>query len=79
VEILPFIQVIVVMVREFYLQSAFDSLSEPFIEASHVHLVALYVGEVLFVDEGLADVAEFPVVVPEFGPAFNSILSLRVY
>jgi hypothetical protein len=51
VEILPFIQVIVVMVWEFYLQSAFDLLSEPFIEASHVHLVVLYIGEVLLVNE----------------------------
>jgi hypothetical protein len=66
------------MVREFYLQSAFDSLSEPFIKASHVHLVALYVGEAPLVNEELANMAEFPVVVHEFGPAFYSILSLCV-
>jgi hypothetical protein len=55
VEILPFIQVIMVMVWEFYLQSAFDSLSELFIKASHVHLVALYVGEAPLVNEELAN------------------------
>jgi hypothetical protein len=76
VEILPFIWVIMVMVWEFYLQSAFDLLSEPFIETSHVHLVALYVGQALLVNEELANTAEFPVVVPKFGPAFYSVLSL---
>jgi hypothetical protein len=57
VEILPFIQVIVVMIQEFYLQPAFHSLSEPFVETSHVHFVPLYVREAPFVDEELADAA----------------------
>jgi hypothetical protein len=56
-EILPFIQVIVVMIREFYLQSTFHSLLEPFFETSHVHLVPLNVREALFVNEKLADAA----------------------
>jgi hypothetical protein len=64
VEVLPFIWVIVVMIREFYLQSTFYSLSEPFIETSHVHLVPLYVREAPLVNEELANAAEFPVVVP---------------
>jgi hypothetical protein len=78
VEVLPFIRVIMIVIQEFYLQSALHALSEPFIEALHVHFVALYVGEVPFVNEELADAAEFPVVVPEFSPAFYSVLSLCV-
>jgi hypothetical protein len=78
VEVLPFIRVIMMVIREFHLQSALHALSEPFIEASHVHFVALYVGEVLFVDEELADAAEFPVVVPEFCSALYPVLPLRV-
>jgi hypothetical protein len=54
-EVLPFIWVIVVMIQEFYLQPAFYSLSEPFIETMHVHLVSLYVREVPFVNEEFAD------------------------
>jgi hypothetical protein len=73
VEILPFIQVIIVVVREFYLQSSFYAFSEPLVETSHVHFIPLYVGETLFVDEELADAAEFPIIVPEFGPALYSI------
>jgi hypothetical protein len=56
-EILPFIRVIMIVIREFHLQSTFYSLSEPFVEALHVHLVVLYVGEAPFVDEELADAA----------------------
>jgi hypothetical protein len=78
VEILPFIWVIVVMIWEFYLQPAFYSLSEPFIETSHVHLVLLYVREAPFVNEELADAAEFSVVVPEFGSALYPVLPLCV-
>jgi hypothetical protein len=78
VEVLPFIRVIVVVIWEFYLESAFYSFSESFIEASHVHLVAFYVGEAPFVDEELADAAEFSVVVPEFGSALYPVLPLRV-
>jgi hypothetical protein len=77
-EVLPFIQVIAVMIQEFYLQSAFDSLLEPLIETSHVHLVPLYVGEVPFVNEELADAAEFLVVMPEFGSALYPVLLLCV-
>jgi hypothetical protein len=77
-EVLPFIWVIVVMIREFYLQSTFYSLSEPFIETSHVHLVALYVREAPLVNEELANVAEFSVVVPEFCSALYPVLPLRV-
>jgi hypothetical protein len=62
-EILPFIQVIMVMIWEFYLQSAFHLLLEPLVETSHVHLVLLNVGEVPFVNEELANAAEFSVVV----------------
>jgi hypothetical protein len=51
--------------------------------ASHQTLactfVSLYVGEALLVNEELANTAAFPVIVPEFGPTFNSILSLHVY
>jgi hypothetical protein len=68
----------VVMIWEFYLESAFYSFSEPFVKASHVHLVVLYVGEALFVDEELADAAEFSVVVPEFCSAPYPILLLHV-
>jgi hypothetical protein len=78
-EVLPFIQVIMIVIWEFHLQSVFYALSEPLIEASHVHFVALYVGEAPLVNEEFADAAEFPVVVPEFGPASNSVLSLHVY
>jgi hypothetical protein len=77
-EVLPFIRVIMVMIWEFYLQSAFYSLSEPFIETSHVHLVLLYVGEVPFVNEEFADAAEFSVVMPEFGSALYPVLPLCV-
>jgi hypothetical protein len=79
VEVLPFIRVIMIVIREFHLQSVFYALSEPLIKASHVHFVVLYVGEAPLVNEEFADVAEFHVVMPEFGPAFNSILSLCVY
>jgi hypothetical protein len=78
-EVLPVIWVIIIVIREFHPQSALHALSEPLIEPSHVHFVSLYVGEAPFVNEELADAVEFPVVVPEFGPAFNSVLSLRVY
>jgi hypothetical protein len=78
VEVLLFIRVIVVMIREFYLESAFYSFSEPFVEASHVHIVALYVGEAPLVNEELANAAEFSVVVPEFCSALYPILPLRV-
>jgi hypothetical protein len=67
-----------IVIREFHLQSTFYSLSEPFVEASHVHLVALYVGEAPFVNEELANVAEFSVVVPEFCSALYPVLPLRV-
>jgi hypothetical protein len=78
-EILPFIWVIMVMVQEFHLQSGLHALLEPLIEPSHVHFVSLYVGEAPLVNEDLANTVEFPVIVPEFSPAFNSILSLCVY
>jgi hypothetical protein len=77
VEVLPFIQVTMVMIWEFYLESAFYSFLEPFIEASHVHLVALYVREAPFVDEELADAAEFSVV-PKFCSALYPVLLLCV-
>jgi hypothetical protein len=77
-EVLPFIWVIIVMIQEFYLESAFYSFSEPFIEASHVHLVALHVGEAPLVNEELTNVAEFSVVVPEFCSALYPVLPLRV-
>jgi hypothetical protein len=77
-EILPFIWVIMVVIWEFYLQSAFHSLSEPFIKTSHVHLVLLYVREAPFVDEELADAAELLVVMPEFGSALYPVLLLCV-
>jgi hypothetical protein len=66
------------MIREFYLQPAFHSLSEPFVETSHVHLVPLYVGEAPFVNEELANAAEFSVVVPEFSSALYPVLPLCV-
>jgi hypothetical protein len=66
------------MVREFYLQSAFDSLSELFVEVSHVHLVALYVGEAPLVNEELANMVEFLVVVPEFCSTLYPVLPLRI-
>jgi hypothetical protein len=66
------------MVREFYLQSAFDSLSEPFIEASHVHLVVLYVREAPLVNEELANTAEVSVVVPKFCSTLYPVLPLRI-
>jgi hypothetical protein len=78
VEILPFIWVIMVMIWEFYLESAFYSLSEPFVKASHVHFVALYVGEAPLVNEELANAAEFSVVVPEFCSALYPVLPLLV-
>jgi hypothetical protein len=78
VEILPFIWVIMVMIWEFHLESAFYSLSEPFVEASHVYFVALYVGEAPFVNEEFADAVEFSVVVPEFCSALYPVLPLRV-
>jgi hypothetical protein len=78
VEILPFIWVIVVVIREFYLQPVFHSLSEPFVKTSHVHFVPLYVREVPFVEEELADVAELSVGVPEFGSALYPILPLCI-
>jgi hypothetical protein len=78
VEILPFIWVIVVVIREFYLQPAFDSLSELFIETLHVHFVPLYIGEALYVQEKLADMVELLVVVPEFGSALYSVLPLCI-
>jgi hypothetical protein len=77
-EILPFIRVIVVVIWEFYLQPAFDSLSEPFTEASHVHFVLLYVREVPFVQEELADAAELSVVVSKFSSALYSVLPLCI-
>jgi hypothetical protein len=67
-----------VMIREFFLQPAFHSLSEPFIETSHVHLVPFYVGETPFVNEELADVAEFSVVMPEFSSALYPVLLLCI-
>jgi hypothetical protein len=78
VEILPFIQVIVVVIWEFYLQPAFDLSSESFIKTSHVHFVPLSVGEVPFVEEELADVVELSVVVPEFSSALYPVLLLCV-
>jgi hypothetical protein len=78
VEVLPFIQVIVVVIWEFYLQPAFHSLSEPFVETSHIHLVLLYVREAVFINEELADVVELLVVVPEFGSALYSVPLLCV-
>jgi hypothetical protein len=78
VEVLPFIWVIMIVIREFHLQSALHALSEPFVETLHVHFVAFYVGEAPFVDEELADAAEFLVVVPEFGSALYPVLPLRV-
>jgi hypothetical protein len=77
-EVLPFIRVIMVMIREFYLQSAFYSPPELFVETSHVHFVPLNVGEAPLVNEELANVAEFSVVVPEFCSALYPILPLRV-
>jgi hypothetical protein len=78
VEILPFIQVIVVVIRELYLQPAFHSLLEPFVKTLHVHFVLLYVGEALFVNKELADVVELSVVVPEFSSALYPILPLCI-
>jgi hypothetical protein len=78
VEILPFIQVIMVVIRESYLQPAFHSLLEPFVETSHVHFVPLYVGETPFVKEELADAVELSVIVPEFGSALYPVLLLCI-
>jgi hypothetical protein len=64
VEILPFIQVIMVVIQEFYLQPAFDLFLELFIKTSHVHFILLYVGEVLFIQEKFADVVELLVIMP---------------
>jgi hypothetical protein len=77
-EILPFIWVIVVVIQEFYLQPASHSLSEPFVETSHVHFVLLYVGEALFAEEELADAGELSVVVPKFGSALYPVLPLCI-
>jgi hypothetical protein len=66
------------MIWEFYLQSAFHSLSEPFIKTSHVHLVLLYVGEAPFVNEELADGVELSGVVPEFSSTLYPVLPLCV-
>jgi hypothetical protein len=77
-EVLPFIRVIVVMIWEFHLQSTFHLLLEPFVKTSHVHLVPLNVREVPFVNEELANAAEFSVVVPEFCSALYPVLPLRV-
>jgi hypothetical protein len=77
-EVLPFIWVIMVMIWEFYLQSAFHLLSELFVETLHVHLVWLNVGEALLVNEELADAVEFSVVVPEFSSALYPVLPLCV-
>jgi hypothetical protein len=77
-EVLPFIQVIVVVICEFYLQPAFHSLSELFVKTSHVHFVLLYVREAPFVDEELADAVELLVVVPEFGSALYPVLPLCI-
>jgi hypothetical protein len=71
-------RVIVVVIREFYLQPAFHLLSEPFVKTSHVHFVPLYVGEAPFVKEELADAAELSVVVPEFGSALYLVLPLCI-
>jgi hypothetical protein len=78
VEILPFIWIIVVVIREFYLQPAFDLFLELFVEASHVHFVPLYVREAPFVQEELADAAELSVVVPKFGSALYPVLPLCI-
>jgi hypothetical protein len=78
VEILPFIQVIVVMIWEFYLQPDFGPFSEPFVKTSHVHFVPLYVGEVPFVQEEFADVVELSLIMPKFSSALYSILPLCV-
>jgi hypothetical protein len=77
-EVLPFKPVIMVMIQEFHLQSTFHSLLELFVETSHVHLVPLYVGEALFVNEEFADAAEFSVVMPQFGSALYPVLLLCV-
>jgi hypothetical protein len=78
VEILPFIQVIMVVIQEFYLQPAFDLFSKLFVETSHVHFVPLYVGEAPFVEEKLTDVAELSVAVSKFGSALYSVLPLCI-
>jgi hypothetical protein len=52
-KVLPFIQIIMIVIWEFYLQSALHALSEPLIEPSHVHFVSLYVGEAPFVMRNL--------------------------
>jgi hypothetical protein len=80
IEILPFIQVIVVVIWEFHLQPAFDLFLdlEPVIETLHVHLISLYVGEVPFVQEEFADAAELSVVMPKFSSALYSILPLCI-
>jgi hypothetical protein len=67
-----------VVIWEFHLQLAFHLFSELLVEASHVHFVPLYVGEVPFVQEEFADVAKFLVVVPEFGSALYSVLLLCI-
>jgi hypothetical protein len=77
-EVLPFIWVIVVVIQEYYLQPAFHSLSELFIETSHVHFVPLHVREAPFVEEELADAAGLLVVVPEFGSALYPVLLLCI-
>jgi hypothetical protein len=76
VEILPFIQVIMVVIQEFYLQPALDLFLESLVETSHVYFVALYVREALFVQEKLTDAAELPVIMLEFSPPLYYILPL---
>jgi hypothetical protein len=78
VEILPFMQVIMVVIWEFYLQPAFYPPPELFVKTSHVHFVLLYVREVLFVEEELVDAVELSVVVPEFGSALYPVLLLCI-
>jgi hypothetical protein len=78
VEILPFIQVIMVVMQKLYLQPAFHLLLEPFVETLHVHFVPLYVGEALFANEELADVAELLIVVPDFSSALHPIFLLCI-
>jgi hypothetical protein len=78
VEILPFIWVIMLVIQELHLQPAFDVLLESLVKTAHVHFVPLYVEETSLVEEEFTDVAEYIVVVPEFGSALYSILSLHV-
>jgi hypothetical protein len=77
-EILPFILVIMVVIREFHLHPALDPFSESLVKTSHVHFVLLYVREALFVQEEFTDAAELLVIMPEFGSALYSVLPLCV-